>query len=138
VEDEKDDCPTIAGKVVHNGCPDGDNVGLNEERDRAKVNSELKPYVHDCKLVAKNHNNLITFAKIPNASKVYITISGGLSVVNQEIANNGMCMLDGLNVVVSGGMANKEHSITISAIDKDLKEISLINYSIDNWFPLCK
>jgi hypothetical protein len=34
VEDEKDDCPTIAGKVIHNGCPDEDNDGVKDEWDR--------------------------------------------------------------------------------------------------------
>ena len=34
VIDEKDDCPTIAGKPVHLGCPDGDNDGVKDEWDR--------------------------------------------------------------------------------------------------------
>lgn len=34
VPDEKDDCPTIAGKPVHLGCPDRDNDGVKDEWDR--------------------------------------------------------------------------------------------------------
>jgi hypothetical protein len=34
VEDSKDDCPTIAGKPVHKGCPDRDNDGIKDEWDR--------------------------------------------------------------------------------------------------------
>jgi hypothetical protein len=33
VEDSKDECPTITGKPVHNGCPDRDNDGVKDEWD---------------------------------------------------------------------------------------------------------
>ena len=31
--DEKDDCPSIPGKPVHNGCPDSDNDGVKDDWD---------------------------------------------------------------------------------------------------------
>jgi hypothetical protein len=153
VEDSKDDCPTIAGKPVHNGCPDRDNDGVKDEWDRCPdvagdaANSGCpkgvkkpvppEPSSYNVNISAKNHSNSITFTKLPKDAKVFLSISGGLSVKEREISNSGVYILTDKTDKITGAIANKRHTITITAKDKDGNPLNLTNYKFPDWLPLC-